>query len=137
MNWTDVTKPPPRRMLRQFAALCLVVFGGLAAWRWANGDTGLATRGLAAAGALVGVIGLIAPAAVRPIYTGWMILAFPIGWTVSRVVLAAVFFLVIAPIAWSFCLIGRDELRLRRQSRGTYWTERPGSRGAASYFRQF
>ena len=30
MNWSDVTKPPSNRMLRQFAGLWIVFFGGFA-----------------------------------------------------------------------------------------------------------
>ena len=104
MQWSDVTKAPPPRQLRQFAGLFLVVFLGLSAWRWFGGRADAWAIGLAVAAVAVGVPGMLFPAVVRPIYTGWMVAAFPIGWTVSRVVLGAVFFLLFTPIGLAFKL---------------------------------
>ena len=99
MNWSDVIKPPPDKMLRQFAVLCIVVFVGLAGWRAYHGQAGTFTWALAAFGGVVGVVGLISPPAIKPIYMGWMVAAFPIGWTISRVVLGAVYYIVFTPVA--------------------------------------
>jgi hypothetical protein len=137
MQWSDAIKEPSTKVLRQFAGLLIVVFSALAVWRWWNDTAGFWTAAVTTAAVLAGVVGLGVPAAVRPIYTGWMIVAFPIGWTVSRVVLAVVFFLVISPIGWIFRLMGRDELRLSRRLQASYWVERRQPGGAASYFRQF
>ena len=32
MRWSDIQFDPPRKMLRQFAGLWLVFFGGMAIW---------------------------------------------------------------------------------------------------------
>ena len=40
-----------------------------------------------------------------------MVLAFPIGWTVSQVMLALMFFGLFTPIGLVFRLIGRDPLQ--------------------------
>ena len=136
MQWSDVTKAPPRKQLRQFAGLFLVVFLGLAAWRWFGGKPDAWAAGLAAAAIVVGATGLMFPAAVRPIYTGWMVAAFPIGWTVSRVVLGVVFFLVITPIGWAFKLMGRDLLWLRRHGGATYWAPKRQASTLREYLRQ-
>ena len=137
MQWSEVTKAPPPKMLRQFAGLSLVVFGGLAAWRLWHGQTGVVTNVLAIFAVLVGVTGLIAPALVRPIYTGWMIVAFPIGWTVSKIALGLMFFLVFLPVALVFRITGRDALRLKRTSGGSYWLAKPASRSGEEYLRRF
>jgi hypothetical protein len=137
MQWSDVVKPPPRRQLRQFAGLFLVVFLALAAWRWFTGREDAWAVGLAVAAVVVGVPGMLFPALVRPIYTGWMVAAFPIGWTVSRVVLGAVFFLLFTPIGLAFKLFGRDLLSLRRTRRESYWTSKRRPATAREYFRQF
>ena len=63
---------------------------------------------------VVGVAGLVAPASVRPIYSGWMIVAFPIGWTISKLMLGTVFFIVFTAVGMVFRLTGRDALRMRR-----------------------
>ena len=137
MQWSDVIKPPPAKQLRQFAGLFLIVFLGLAAWRWHSGQRGAITIAMGAIAIVVGVVGLIVPAAVRPIYTGWMVAAFPIGWTVSRIILGTVFYLVITPLAWIFGLTGRDVLSRRRRTATTYWQNKGQAAPHASYFRQF
>ena len=137
MQWSDVTKAPTPKMLRQFGGLSLVVFGGLAAWRLWHGQTGLWTYVLAAIAVLVGVTGLIAPALVRPIYIGWMIVAFPIGWTISHIALGLMFFVVFMPVGLYFRMTGRDALHLKRSKEGSYWLAKPAARSGDEYLRQF
>src|SRR5688572_30877719 len=94
MRWSDLPLNPSPRMLRQFAGLWIVFFGGLAAWRWfALGQPRAATV-LAVLAVTIGPLGLLAPSVIRPIFVAWLALAFPIGWVVSRVILLALFGLV-------------------------------------------
>ena len=137
MQWSDVIKPPSDRMLRQFAGLSLVIFGGIAAWRAYNGTVDGWTIGWAAAAVLIGGIGLVAPRAIRPVYQAWMVAAFPIGWTVSKVVLGAVLYLVFTPVALVFRLLGRDALKLRRRTPASYWEPKAGATSGKEYLRQF
>jgi hypothetical protein len=137
MQWADVTKAQTPKMLRQFGLLSLAVFGGWAAWRAATGRVDLATVLLGAGGGILGLLGLVAPTALRPVFTAWMVAAFPIGWVVSRVILAALFYLMFTPIALVFRLIGRDALRRRRASLPSYWTPKAQPGDAAQYFKQF
>jgi Saxitoxin biosynthesis operon protein SxtJ len=75
---------------------------------------------------------------VRPVFVGWMIAAFPIGWLVSKVLTAALFFTVFTPIALIFRLLGRDALMLRRDpDRPTYWTPKPPTTDPRRYLREF
>jgi hypothetical protein len=138
MQWSDVVKPPSTKMLRQFAGLCLGMSVGLAAWRAWRGQAGTLTWIVAALGAAVGAIGFAAPRAIRGLYTTWMIVAFPIGWTVSRLMLLLLFYLVFTPIAWVFRLRGRDPLRLRARAAATdtHWQSRAKPARATDYFRQ-
>jgi Saxitoxin biosynthesis operon protein SxtJ len=137
MQWADVVAAPSDKKLRQFAGLWIAFFLGLAGWRVFHGQHGAAAWTLAAVGVVVGGVGAALPAAIRPVYTAWMIAAFPIGWTVSRVMLGALFFGVFTPVAAIFRAMRRDALRLRRRSDlESYWTEQPSS-DIHSYFRQF
>ena len=136
MKWSEVTAAPNARLLRQFAGLCLVVFGGIAAYRAWHGLRGPLTIAIAAGGGLVGIVGLLWPPAVRWVYTGWMIVAFPIGWVLSRVIMILMFGLMFVPVALFFKMIGRDELHLRRGSATSYWSTKPRAQSAREYLRQ-
>ena len=137
MQWADITRPPTEKLLRQFAALSLAVFGGMAAWRWGHGVKDAWTVAAAIAAVGIGGVGLAWPRAIRPVFTGWMIAAFPIGWTVSRVMLAALFFGLFTPVALVFRLMGRDALSRRRGRGATYWVARPPQGDSRDYLRQF
>jgi saxitoxin biosynthesis operon SxtJ-like protein len=136
MHWSDVVARPTPKVLRQFAVLCLVVFGvmaGAGLWRGQGITTGVA---IALAGIVVGLVGVVQPTAIRWIYSGWMIAVFPIGWTISQLMLAALFYLVFTPIGLVFRLLRRDALHLRRQDARSLWTPKAGASSADQYFRQ-
>jgi hypothetical protein len=138
MRWSDIPFAPPSRTLRQFAGLWVAFFGGLSAWQgFARGHTAAAAV-LAAVAVLVGPLGLIRPQAVRWIYVGWMVAVFPVGWVLSRLVLAVMFFGVVTPVALVFRLLGRDALHRRARPAATsYWEPKPAAPTAASYLQQF
>ena len=138
MRWSDIPFSPPPRMLRQFAALWLAFFGGMAAWQGlVRGRVGVALT-IGALAVVVGGVGLARPRLIRPIFVGWMVLAFPIGWAVSLLLLGLVYYGLFLPISLVFRLVGRDALRLRpRPGAATYWTPRPEVVDVRRYFRQF
>jgi hypothetical protein len=138
MRWSDIPFSPPERMLRQFAGLWLVCFGGLSLWQGlVRGRPGLGF-GLAVLVLTVGIVGLVWPRAVRPIFVGWMVLAFPIGWVISHTLLAAVFFGLFTPMGLAFRLLGRDLLAIQpRAGLATYWQPKPAPTDVRRYFRQF
>ena len=138
MQWSDVTRRQTSKTLRQFGILCLVIFGGWAVWRFAAGHRGLVTSFLAGASALLGLLGLLKPNALQPIFTAWMTVAFPVGWLVSRLLLATLYYAVFTPIGVFFRLRHRDVLRIRHKSSvGSYWTVKPGRSDVSDYLRQF
>jgi Saxitoxin biosynthesis operon protein SxtJ len=138
MRWSDIQFDPTRKTLRQFAGLWLAFFGGLALWEaLARGHPKLGLS-LGALALVVGLAGLTRPEWVRLIYIGWMVLAFPIGWTISQAMLLAMYFGLFTPIGLVFRLIGRDPLhRARRAGVESYWTPKPAPAGVTSYFKQF
>ncbi len=77
------------------------------------------------------------PAVVRPLYRLALAVTAPMGAVVSRLVLAAIYYLIFTPVAVAFRLSGRDELaRRRRPGTSTYWLPKRGARAAADYLRQ-
>ena len=138
MYWSDIPMHPSSRTLRQFAGLWLLFFGMLAAWQGLVRDNLLLAWVLMGLAGTVGPLGLVWPGLLRWIYVGWMIAVFPIGWVVSRVVLAVLFYGVFTPIGLVFRLAGRDPLHRRRPAgRTTYWTPKPMATDPCAYFRQF
>ena len=137
MRWSDIPRNPTTRTLRQFGVLCVLVFGGFAAWRWMSSGASLRVFVMGGVATVAGLLALIAPSLLRPIFVGWMVLAFPMGWLVSRVALILLFGVFITPFALFFRVTGRDLLRLRRRSNETtYWRAKPSAPDLSSYFRQ-
>ena len=140
MQLSDIPWQPSARMLRQFAGLFVIFCGGLGCWETLVRNRPLLGMGLVIASAIVGAVGLLAPMMLRPLFVGWIILVCPVGWLVSRLTLAILFFGLFTPLALIFRIAGRDPLTLRTgmgRSTDTYWESRPASRDVRAYFRQF
>jgi len=136
MQWSDIQFNPSEKTLRQFAGLFLIVFSLMAVVEFElrhRSQLGLIYTALAVT---IGPLGLVRPRLVRPIWVAWSVIAFPIGWVVSTVFLAVLFYVVFTPAAIFFRLTGRDVLALRRTEAGSYWKPRPAPRSKRQYFRQ-
>lgn len=143
INWR-----PDRNELRKFGYIGIGAFGLLGVWLFIRQTIfGMAlppgaARAAAyacwalAAWSLAGA--LAAPAALRPLYVGLTAISLPIGFVVSHVLMAVVFYGLLTPIALFFRMIGRDALQRRLDpSAATYWQTRRMRQEPAQYFRQF
>jgi hypothetical protein len=137
MRWEDVIAVPPPRKLRHFAILWLFFWGALAVWQSAFRGHTFACFSYAGLAAVVGLPGVVFPASIRMIYTTAMILAYPIGWIVSHLVLSAIYFGLFAPLGILFRLIGRDVLNIKFRSLETYWISRLQVIDKRRYFHQY
>jgi len=134
----DINWNPNRRELKQFALLQIVFFGIVAMILfYKTGSTARATT-LFVVSACIGAVGFWVPRFIRPIYVVWMAAVFPIGWVVSHVLLAAIYFLVFAPLGLLMRFCGRNPIA-KEFDRGatTYWIRRAPPEGSKGYFRQF
>jgi hypothetical protein len=138
MQWSDLPLNPSRRTLRQFAGLWIAFFGALACWQgFARGRVGVAVA-LGLLATIVGTLGLARPRAIRPVFVGWMVAAYPIGWVISRLLSTGLYYGLFTPVGWLFRLAGRDALMLRPQpGRESYWLPRPATTDPRRYFREF
>ena len=138
MTWSDIPRNPSRKMLRQFAGAWLVFFLAWAGVQWfARGHHGLGAA-LAVAALVVGVPSLVHPPLLRWLFVGWMTLAFPIGWMLSQVLLAVLYFAIFTPVAFFFRLKGRDELGLKSQAgKSSFWLQKETPLDVRRYFRQY
>jgi Saxitoxin biosynthesis operon protein SxtJ len=134
----DAESPPVGpRMLRQFAAVWLTLFGVLSGWSMYRGHDGAAIV-FAMLALAAGPLGLVRPDAIRPLFLALTAVTRPIGIVVTRLILGVVFYGLFTPLAILFQAVGRDALRRRRDSdRSTYWTQRSPVRSVRRYFQQY
>jgi len=134
INWN-----PTRKQLNRFGFVWLgflAVFGAVAFFKLHQSPLGIVLWVLAVA---VPVVGWTMPRFMRLVFVGMSCLAWPIGFVVSHVVLAVVFYLVLTPIGLVMRLFGYDPMRRRFEpGESSYWTRRQET-GVDSdrYFRQF
>src|SRR5712671_2184397 len=123
MTWSDIPFRPALGTLRQFAAGCLVIFPALGAYQYFK--LGHHTFGLilVALGLLLGPLGLIKPGAI--------------GWFMSQLMLAALFYLVLTPAAMVLRLRGRDLLARKKPDTVSFWRPKHTPEDVRRYFRQY
>ena len=72
------------------------------------------------------------------IFLGWMYAAFPIGWTISHLLLFVVYFLIFTPVGLVLRWTGRDLLERNADTNASsYWKKRSVPGSMSRYFRQF
>ena len=138
MLWSDISLNPAPRVLRQFATAALVFGGAIGAHQWLSRGHVLTGQVIIAVAAVIGVLGLVQPKAIRYVFLAAMVLAFPVGWLVSQCVLVVMFYLILTPLALFFRLTGRDALsRKRPAGRASFWNETATPEDVRRYFRQY
>jgi hypothetical protein len=116
-------------------ALFFGLIGAIVLWRT---DATFVVYVLWSVGVALGLLYYAVPSLRRPLYLGWMYAVYPIGWTVSHVLLGVLYYLVVTPVGLVLRALGRDPMHRRFDPAAeTYWLERPARRDAKSYFRQF
>ena len=143
----EINFNPDAKTLRQFGVIAFVGFGVLAALAYFErlifaaglGEARIPVAGaLAALGTAALFFSLVCPRANRFLYVGLTLLAFPIGFVLSYVVMGTLFFLVIAPIAVILKAFGRDAMhRAYDPHEASYWSEAGPRRDKETYFQQY
>ncbi len=130
---------PSRRELRQFAGIWFPAFfllvGGFALY-WGGSLSVVATIWMIVAP--ISVVGFFFPRFMRPIFVGWMYAVYPIGWFISHLILASIYYLVMTPVGLLIRAMGREPLQRHFDSSlPTYWIVRRTDDRVESYLRQF
>ena len=138
---------PDPGTLRQFGWVALVGFSLIALlahqewliFAFGLGDARMkVVTGLLAVGVLAALIGLVYPKANKPLFIGLTLLAFPIGFVLSYVIMITLFFVIIAPIGILMRLAGRDPMEREIDPNAeSYWTPAKPAPPNSRYFRQF
>ena len=139
MSVVQINTNPTRRELNQFGFIWLgflAFFGVVAYFKFGSP---LVARWLWVAAVVVPILGWLMPAFMRLVFLGMSYLAWPIGFVVSHVVLAVVYYLVLTPIGLLTRLFGYDSMKKSFDPEAkSYWVERPTpGADAGRYFRQF
>src|SRR5262245_2769164 len=121
MRWSELPLDPPTRTLRQFAGLCVLFLGGLGLWQGLVRERWALAAVLVVLGLTLGGLGLWRPRLIWPVFVGLIIVTWPMGWVVSQVALAILFYGLFVPLGLAFRLLGRDSLRLRQPRTDSYW----------------
>ncbi len=121
--------------LRKFGYTLGIAFGLLGGYFLWRGKS-FAFYVLALAAILL-LFGFIAPTLLKPIQKAWMTLALLLGWVMTRVILAIVFYLVVTPIGLLLRLSGKDFMNRHFPGKeDSYWLDH-AKREKADYERQF
>ena len=137
MALIDINKNPSKGELLFFGLVFPVFFGVI------GGVVFFFTESLAIPQVLWAVAGvvtllffLVKPLRV-PIYLGWIYLAFPIGWTVSHVLMLLTYYAVVTPFGLAMRLVGRDPMSRRiERSKDSYFVPHQAAE-TSRYFKQF
>lgn len=138
LNWK-----PNKKELRQFGAVFMAGFLliGLAKYFWPfewlisrDERLGLWLIGI---GLVVGVIGLSGLRLALPFYWAWLGIAYVLGNVMSRVIIAAIYFLLFTPMRLLGNLLGRDKLQLKKPQKDSYWLDISLPKEIEKYERQF
>ena len=139
MALVEINWQPTRTDLRVFGIGLAVFCAVIAVFCYRSDRDFGAVEGLLAAAAVLSVLlSLIVPGWLRPVYLVFIVLAFPIGWVMSHLLLAVVFYGVFTPIGLAMRIVGRDPLERRFDTKAeTYWVPCERQKSAEDYFRQF
>ena len=83
------------------------------------------------------IIGLLAPRALYWPFVILTIAAFPIGWIVTQLMLALMFYCILTPLALVFRWGRRDPLQLRGRARASFWDVRDKQPSPEKYLKEF
>ena len=64
------------------------------------------------------------PVLLKPAYLIWTTFSIFLGWTMTRLILSFIFYLVITPIGLIAKIFGEDFLALKKVDNNSYWNSR-------------
>ena len=138
MALTELNLNPSKKDLKWFGLMMGLFFGVLGGLCWWKFSAPNAARTLWVIGTVSTAIYYAVPRIRWWVFAGWMVAAYPIGWVLSHVLLAGVYYLVVTPIGLIMRAVGRDPLQRKfDRDAKTYWVEHRTETDPSRYFRQF
>lgn len=134
----ELRKNPNRKNLMVFGfllGLFTILLGLGVRYQWEAPSAG---RWIWLVGTGLTVLYFLIPPLRRPLYLGWIYATFPLGWTISYLLMGLIYYGVLTPIGLALRLLGKDALekKIERED-SSYWIEHPTETDSSRYFRQF
>lgn len=87
-------------------------------------------------GSIFILIGIFKPIILLPLNKFWLKFGLFLSRIINPIVIGIIFFLVISPISILSRLTGRDELRLKKSVKKTFWIEKQEALNDREFFRK-
>jgi hypothetical protein len=137
MSMIRLNRNPTASQLNVFAAAWTVFGAGLAWFQWRAGHPTVAQACAGLAG-VAPVFAVIWRPGLRGLFLGLSLATYPIGFVVSTLVLAGLYFGILTPIGWALRVFRHDPMQRTPAARAdSYWRRRETTPDAARYFRQY
>jgi len=139
MSFVEINWHPKRKQLRNFGKIALIATAVISLLLYLL--KGVAIQWaliILTAGLIIFISSIISLRLTKGIYVCLTAVTFPIGLVVSFILLAAFYFLLLAPLGLFFRLTGRDVLgRKFDPTAESYWQQRKSPESAERYYHQF
>jgi carbamoyltransferase len=135
MGLIELPRAPSERELRWFGCILAAALVMVGAICFKGAPTVAYGFWVAAVTSLV--VYYAVPPVRCPLYLAWMYAAYPVGWVLSHVIMAVLYYGCVTPIGLVMRLFRYDPLQLRRTERASHWHQRPTPPPVERYFRQF
>jgi hypothetical protein len=131
----NINTQPTERQLRQFGLISLIAMPAIT-WLWTRSQT--ATITAACLGLACGLLALVAPRTLKPVFILLTLLAMPIGLVVGELAMMLVYAIAFVPMAIVFRIIGRDSMQRKlSHDAESYWQKHVAQDNVKRYYRQF
>lgn len=120
---------------RRFGMLFTLVFATMTTFGYIKGWNKLLVALCLGFAFLMILVTFTAPKLLAPLNRAWFDLGQLMGRIVSPIVLGAIFFFILTPVALITRIFGRDELRLNRKAVDSYWIEHHHDAAIAESFK--
>ena len=138
MGLIEVKKDFSQRELLWFGPLMALFVGILGTIAIRRFDAPNVAYGLWTVTAALIVLYYLIPSMRKPTYLAWIYAVMPIGWVVSHVLLAAIYYMLLTPVGLIMRLCRYDPMQRRfDRDAQTYWIARDSQRPKSSYFKQY
>ena len=139
MALIDINWKPDRNELRKFGEISLAMLTVIAlVFYWLDRLAAVGSLYLCAAGLGIFILSRISTKLVKPFYLLLYAIALPIGFVLTNILMAIIYFIILTPVGLIFRLIHRDPLKRKLDPNAkTYWMPHRTPDALKRYFNQF